>query len=179
MAIATATSLGAPVVTGGVVVPASVRGQWTTICSNVEATAESAGVLLRPLSATSSYIIPAKVGGSCTRFYVRMQYTVGTTVGTNPVFRFYGVYGALTSGSFLDDGTVFAIRLDSADCNAAGVTITASTGAQIRDTTYEYTDISPDLTGWDLMGCDYVIALIETAGSITSGTGILQAMALN
>jgi hypothetical protein len=178
MAISTPSSLGCLIDQGKVVCPISVKGSWTDICSNVEATAESSAVLLRPFSATSSYIVPGTVSVG-TRLVVRMKYTAGTTVGTNPVFRFYGVYGKFDNGAFADDGTVYALRIDNADANATGVTITASTGAQIRDTTYEYTDPLPDLTGWDLMGAHYVLALIETAGSITSGTGTLQAMVLN
>lgn len=180
MAISSASSLGCPVVTGNVVVPASVRGQWTTLISNVEATAESATVLLRPLSATSSYIVPLRVGGSCTRFFARMKSTAGGAVATSPVIRFYGLYGSVYAGTgaFVDDDTTYSLRLDNADANAAGVTVTASIAAQLRDANYEYTDIVPDLDGWDLMGCDYLIALIETAASIT-GSGVLQVMALN
>ena len=93
--------------------------------------------------------------------------------------RFYGVYGGYTgTGAFPDDATAYTLRLDNVDANAAGVTMTAAIAAQLRDTSFEYTDIMPDLTGWDLMGCDYLIALIETAASIT-GSGTLQVMALN
>jgi hypothetical protein len=180
MAISAATSLGTPITTGTVVIPGSCRGQWTDIISNIEASAESAGVLLRPLSATSSYIVPAQVVVG-TRIKFRMKYTAGATVGTNPVVRIYAMCGSLTNaGLFNDDGTVFTERIDNADANAAGLTITSATGSQLRDTAYEYTDTYPaDLTAYDLQGAWYVFALIETAAAITAGVGTLQAQALN
>lgn len=181
MAISTASSLGAPIVHGSVVVPVSVRGQWTTIISNVEASAETTA-LLEPLSATSSYIVPLRVGAG-TRLCIRMAYTAGATVVTDPVVRLYAVYGEPSSGVFADDGTIHAERIDSFDANDAGITVTSATGSQLVDTTYEYTNTQPGVddgsAGYDLKGAWYVIALIETAASITAGTGVLQAKLLN
>lgn len=179
MAISTAVPIGTPILTGQVVIPGSVRGQWTDIISNIEATAESAGVLLRPLSATSSYIVPLRVTVG-TRIKFRMKYTAAATVTTNPVVRLYAMCGELSSGVFNDDGTVFTERLDNADANAAGLTFTSATGSQLRDTAYEYTDTYPtDLTAYDMQGAWYVFGLIETAAAITAGVGTLQAQVLN
>lgn len=180
MAISGPTSLGALAVTGNVVYPASVRGSWTTIISDLEATAETAAVLLRPKSAVSSYIIPARLPGLGTRVQIRARYTAGATITTSPVVRLFTIDGDINgSGAFTDDETQQFQRIDNADGNAAGVTVTCSSGADIRDTTYAYSDILPDLTGYDCLGGAWLIALIETAGNISTGTPILQARVLN
>lgn len=65
-----------------------------------------------------------------------------------------------------------------------GITITLTTTAtddKIRDNTYRYSDCY-DIAGTDLIGAKWIVALTETAASISGGadtTVALMAMALN
>lgn len=180
MALATETAIGAPITTGSAVYPSSLRGQPTMIHSDMTQTANTAATLLRPLSATTAYIIPAKINIG-TRLYVWGRYPIANTITTNPVIRLYAVYGDLSSGASVDDGTVQFRRIDNVDQNAAGITLTLSASADGRDTTYGYTDAMPDLTGWDCLGAWYILALVETAAVWNAGSGAypLFAMVLN
>lgn len=178
MAIAAATSAGGVTPTGRVVYPASVQGHWSTIITDLEATAETTA-LLRPQSAVSTYITPVVLGGNCTRFLVRARYTDSATITTNPVVRIYGGYYDVREAGLVDDGTKHCLRLDNVDSDATGLTVTMDEDDDLRDTTYAYSDCVPDLDGIDAKGAWFIWALIETAGNVGTGTPILQIMPLN
>lgn len=180
MALGSETSIGTPIhAGGGLVYPCSVRGQPTLIHSDLTQTANTGAELLRPLSATTSYIVPAHLR-SGTRISVWARYLRASTVTTNPVVRLYAVYGSLSSGASVDDGTVQWRRIDNSDANATGITLTISSGADGRDTTYAYTDEMPSTTvGYDAKGAWYILALVETAAVVSAGSVQLYAMALN
>jgi len=73
---------------------------------------------------------------------------------------------AETSTVLLNPGTY--ARLDNPAAGSTGITLTPTT-AGYRDTTYRYGDIY-DITGIDLLGANYLLALTQTAGVVTGGT---------
>jgi hypothetical protein len=173
--------IGLPTQAGGAGVthPGSTFTDWQTIHNDLTATAETGAVLLRPLTYAGTNVAPGKMPPGATRFLLRGRYPQASTLTTSPVVRLYGVWGTPTAaGVFADDGTVLAMRLDNVDANAAGVTVTIGTTADLRDTTYRYTDVI-DLTGFDAKGAWYILALTETAGVISAGSIQLQALAMN
>ena len=173
-----------PAAGGGAAYTASVRGGWITIHGDLEDTAEAAGVLLRPLTYASAFVYPAKVHPAGTRVIIRCRYPQASTLTTSPIVQLWGIYTSekatepTSAGAFTDDGTVQAMRLDNIDQNNAGVTVTLLVASDARDTTYKYSDVT-DLDGYDLKGCDYLLALASTAGNISAGPLELQALLLN
>lgn len=188
--MAAETKLGAEMQGGDITYPASVKGSWSVIHSNLSSTAETAAVLKRPATYAGTGVIPARVHPATTRLLIMARYAQGTsTVTTSPVVRLYAVYGPDASfnpstGAFLDDGTVIFRRIDSGTSTGTGVTLTLTTTAtddKIRDTTYRYSDCY-DIAGTDLLGAKWILALTETAANISGGadtTVALMAMALN
>ena len=166
---------------GGLVYPASCRGEIVQIHDDLTAVAETATVLLRPQSTTSANVHPIRVGGASVRFDFWLRYPQASTLTTSPVVRFYGAFPvtepgrtALIEGSSLpDDGTVVYRRLDAV--SGAGQTITIVTATDLRDTTYKYS-AAASLTGTDMKGATAIFALTETAGVISAGTIQLQAV---
>lgn len=167
---------------GDVVYPVSTRSEWVKVHDDLEATADSAAELLRPLS-TDSTTAHAFYCPYATRLLLRVKYPVAATVSTNPIVRLYGIWpgpGTAHDAPLADDGTFRVMRLDNVDNNAAGVTITISTGTDIRDTTYGYSDC-PSLDGYDLKGAPMALVLVETAAATSASAAevVLEAMALN
>lgn len=185
--MAAATSLGAEMQGGDVTYPASVKGSWTIIHSNLVTAAESATILKSPAT-YGGPAVPARVHPATTRLLVMARYATATTaVATSPVVRLYAVYGPDASfdagtGAFLNNGTVIFRRIDSGTSTGTGITLTLTTAAtadKICDATYRYSDCY-DIAGTDLLGAKWILALTETAASVTgSATVELVAMALN
>ena len=188
--MAAETKLGAEQQDGNVTYPASVKGTWSVIHTNLSSTAETAAVLKRPATYAGTSVIPARVHPATTRLFIMARYAQGTsTVTTSPVIRLYAAYGPDASfnagtGVFLDDGSVIFRRIDSGTSTGTGITLTLTTTAtddKIRDTTYRYSDCY-DMAGTDLVGAKWIVALTETAANISGGadtTVALMAMALN
>jgi len=151
----------------------SVKGFWFVCHDNLEAAAETTG-LLQPFGITTSSFHWVKVPDGATRVLVRARNdAAATTFTTSPVVRIIGMDGVPTdAGSF--SGTAGnanfgePTRLDNADANAAGVTLTLAATTNLEDASYEYGD-PPDLTGYDLKGCSYVGMVVETAANVTGG----------
>lgn len=181
--------LAANIPSGDVHYPASVTGEWVTIHGNLSDTAETTA-LKRPATYGSAFVYPARVHPACTRIVIRARYKQGTsTVTTSPVVRLYAAYGPDASftpstGTFLDDGTIQFMRVDTGSSTGAGVTLTLTTTAtddKLRDTTYRYSDAF-DIAGTDLLGAKWLVALTETAANISGGADTvveLQALVLN
>lgn len=168
------------VVSGRCVVNASANGDWIVANDDAE-TAQSATDLLRPAAIDDSVFHWVKVGPNATRVLVRARQAVGATVTTSPVVRIIGAFGSIASdGTFADDGTVRFLRLDSADWNATGVTLTlVSSGTGLnRDTSYAYTDVST-LDGYDMKGANYIGIAVETAANVNSGTVPIEVLFIN
>ena len=182
--------LGCGLESGAITYPASVKAQWTTVHGNLSDTAETATVLLRPATYASAFVYPARIHHSATRISIMARYKQATSmVTTTPVVRIYGIWGADTvvnasTGAIADDGTAIIRRLDNGASNGAGITLTLTTAAaadKMRDTTYRYSD-EYDITGVDLRGAKWLLALTETAASISGGADTvveLLAMATN
>jgi len=185
--MAAATSLGAEMQGGDVTYPASVKGSWSIIHSNLVTAAESATILKSPAT-YGGPAVPARVHPATTRLLIMARYATATTaVATSPVVRLYAVYGPDASftpstGAFLNDGSVIFRRIDSGTSTGTGITLTLTTAAtadKICDATYRYSDCY-DIAGTDLLGAKWILALTETAASVTGSTTIeLMAMALN
>ena len=165
--------LGASFGSGAISYPAGIVGNWTVIHGNLTDTAESASVLVRPSTYASAYVYPARVHEAGARLLLRMRHDPGVTnVATAPKVRIYGAYGpdasfTPSSGVFLDDGTITWVRLDN---NAAATAPSALTFSYsgMRDSTYRYSDlIATD--GYELRGCKWVVALVETAAATFTG----------
>ena len=165
-----ATTAGPILVTNQTVYPASVRGRWVTLNDDAKTVVASANDLLRPTLVVSSLVHWCKVPESATRILIRHAYT--GTAGTDPVVRLIGAYpvtdaiGLTTANQFSETSTAadYAtyLRLDNVDQNAAGVTLADATpwtdGTNKRGA-------PSTLAGYDLLGCSYVTALIETASA--------------
>lgn len=180
MAIGSYLGANPSIQSGAATVPCSAKGDWIIANDDAE-TAQSATDLLRPAAIDDSVFHWVKVGPNATRVLVRARQAVGATVTTSPVVRVIGVYGTTSDGAtFADDGTVRFLRLDNADWNATGVTLTlVSSGTGLnRDATYAYTDVST-LDGYDLKGCMYVGIAVETAANVNSGTVPIEVLFIN
>lgn len=170
---------------GTLSVPTSVQSDWVVAHQALTATDAAEGTaLLRPFTFAGTSVMILEVSPHVTRFIPRARYPQASTLTTNAVVRFYGVNGigpvqsAAGVWSFADDGTNEALRLDNADANAAGITFTLSATADLRDTTFAYTD-PPDLTGYDLKGARWLLCLPETKAVISAGTMTLRVKGLN
>lgn len=163
---------------GNLVYPASVRGKWITIHNDLEQASGITGV--RPLSVTSTDIIPIQVPVGATRVLFRARYANGATVTTSPIIVVYGVWGELDGGAFTEgNDQVQCARLDNQDNSAAGITVTLDGTNDVDDATYQYSDIVPSLTGLDLLGASYVFAYPTTVANVNSGVVLLQALFIN
>lgn len=185
---AVATS-GCEIVSGDVTFPASVKAQWTTVHGNLSDTAESAAALLRPTTYASAFVYPMRIHAAATRISIMARYKQATSaVTTSPVVRLYGIWGAdsvvTPAGVIASDGTAIIRRLDNGSSNSAGITLTLTTAVaadKMRDDTYRYSD-EYDITGVDLRGAKWLLALTETAANISGGADTvveLLAMATN
>lgn len=165
----------------GVGYPGSAYSNWVIIHGDLTAAAESATILLRPLTYGGANARPLQVGPGATRIILRTRYLQGSTITTAPVVRFYGVWGpAPTAAGVFDDDLNIPMRLDNADSNAAGLTIPlgATNTEDIRTTTYRYGD-AYSLDALDMQGAPYLLALPETAAVVSAGSVQLMALLEN
>lgn len=157
--------------------PASVKGDWTVVHANLSATAESSTVLMRPSSYSNANVYPARIHDGATRVTLMARYDDAvSTVTTSPVVRVYGIFGpenAVSEAGVIDETKAIVRRLDNADSNAAGITLTLETLASagtIQDGTYMYSnELASSLDGIDLRGARWLLVLTETAASISGG----------
>ncbi len=170
--------------------PASVKGDWTVVHANLSAAAESSTVLMRPSSYSNANVYPARIHPAATRVTLMARYDDAvSTVTTSPVIRVFGVYGpddAVSAAGVIDETKAIVRRLDNADSNAAGITLTLETAASagcIADGTYLYSnELASSLDGIDLRGAKWLLVLTETAASISGGantTVACMAMLIN
>jgi hypothetical protein len=170
--------------------PASVKGDWAIVHANLSATAESATVLMRPSSYSNANVYPARIHAAATRVTLMARYDDAvSTVTTSPRVRVYGVYGpddAVSEAGVIDETKAIVRRLDSADSNANGITLTLETAASegcINDGTYLYSnELASSLDGIDLRGAKWLLVLTETAASVSGGANTVvacEAMLLN
>lgn len=158
---------------GNVVYPSPIQTTWTVIHGNLTDTAESANALVRPSTYAGASVYPTRVHQTGGRLFLRARHDPGiTNVATAPKVRIYGAYGpdssfTASTGTFLDDGSITWVRLDN---NAAATSASAITFSYsgFRDSTYRYTDLVSS-TGYDLLGCKWVVALTETAAATFTG----------
>lgn len=138
-------------------------------------TAESAAELLKPWSITASRLGDLhwiRVPDNALAVIPRARNDAAmSAVATSPVVRLIGAYGTPNgdggfSGDPDDPNYGRFVRLDNADFNAAGLSLTLATTGNNEDSDFEHSDL-PSLTGYALLGCHYVGMLVETAASIT------------
>lgn len=172
---------------GQVVYPASARTAFRVAIADLTATAATATVLLNPLTFTgvSAQVIP--LGPRSTRVIVRGRVTSATTaVATSPVVRLYAFAG---DPSDLTTCTPIG-RVDADTWTAAGLTLTFDATPSATDmftntngaTTYRYTNTLPTAStgvGYDCLGASFIVALTETAASITDGACALEIGVMN
>jgi hypothetical protein len=186
----TVTKGGAEIASGSITYPASVKGSWVIAHDNLSATAESATVLMRPSSYSNTNVHPIYIHDGATRVTLMARYDDAvSTVTTSPVIRVYGVYGpddAVSAAGVIDETKATVRRLDNADSNAAGITLTLETAASagcINDGTYLYSnELASSLDGIDLRGAKWLLVLTETAASVSGGANTVvacEAMLLN
>lgn len=165
---------GATSPAGSPVYPSSVKGLWQVCHANlstIQTTAEQAN----PGSVTSTNVTWFKVPDNATRLIVRAKMDVGTTtVTTSPVVKIYAAYPSaeLTTSSASTawaSGTEF-MRLDASTLAATGTTLTlsATSNAQIKDSTFIYSD-PHSITGTDALGGWYVAVFATTAANVSGG----------
>lgn len=186
----TVTKAGAEIMGGDISFPASVKGAWVVAHDDLSATAESSTVLMRPGSYSNTSVHPIRIHDAATRVTLRARYDDAvSTVTTSPIVRVYGVYGnddAVSSAGVIDETKASLVRLDNADSNAAGITLTLETAASagcLNDGTYLYSnELASSLDGIDLRGAKWLLVLTETAASISGGantTVACMAMLIN
>lgn len=170
MAIGTAQKAGGVAKGAGVqvTVPGSFRSTW--IQANDDArTAQST---LDVGGITDSTFKWVEVPYGATRALIRGRTPAATTAtGTDPVVRIIGVYGNLTSNAPADGVPV--MRLDNADADAAGITVTLDDDGTtvLNDDTWDYHNPTT-LDGYDLKGAWYVGIQVVTAASITASAAV-------
>jgi len=170
---------------GQVVYSASARTAFRVAITSLTATAATATELLNPLTFSGVNVIP--LGPRSTRIVVRARLTSATTAAaTSPVVRLYAFAG---SPSDLANATPIG-RIDADTWTATGITLTlaASPGATTMltntsgGTTYRYSDTLPTAStgvGYDCLGATFIVALTETAASITGGACALEIGVMN
>lgn len=162
--------------------PSSVETNWVQCHDNLEATADAASVYLKPYDSAKTSFHWVRVPDNATRVLVRGKVdAAATTIATAPIVAIIGAKGgdpvAATNNFSGVHPTASAAnanfakytRIDNADQNAAGITLTLCvTTAGFEDNTYVYGD-PYDLTGFDVKGSRYVGLMVLTAASVTGG----------
>lgn len=165
------------------VIPTSLQSRWFTLNEDAKTAVANATDLLTPTAVVAAQVHWCAVPTTATRILVRFAYT--GTAGTNPIVRIIGAYpvgsliGVTTANQFsaTAGATDYAtyLRLDNVDQNAAGVTLADATpwtdGTNKRGA-------PSTLSGYDLCGCSYVTALVETAAN-TVTLGWVEGLFLN
>lgn len=187
MPITSINSIGAGVMDGSPVYPASVKGEWVQCHADSEQ-ASSLGTAGCAISEGSSSVIPLRISGAGTRVLIRARYATGATVTTSPVVKVWVVdsdptitrnaAGTITSVAWATDGTVQYMRIDNQDNSAAGITVTLDSTNDQTDATYKYSD-PVSLTGLDLQGGSWLLVTVATQANVNSGTVPIYARLLN
>lgn len=168
---------------GATVNIASTQTNWQTVNADLQ-TADTAN-LLKPQLVSRAAVTFLEVPSNATRMLIRGRNLIGMSATGTPtaVIRVFGASNgspSLTSTTTpwganptAMNGAVW-MRLDIADVNAAGLSITFATSAaavNLEDGTYGYTD-PVDLTGIDLKGCSWICVLVETACAVTGSAAV-------
>jgi len=148
--------------------PGSAMGDWTVLYDDAT-TASGATDYLYPSAIDDSVAHRVVVPAGCTRVLIRAGYDAGADVfNTQPIVRLTGT-----------DSNGVPLRIDNADANAAGVTLTCeavsavvATGA-VAGTDTAYSNVST-LDGYDLKGCRYLYVTVATAADILDGAVQLE-----
>lgn len=155
---------------GQVVYPASVIVGRGIAHTNLLATAETSGVLRRPLSYSNTNIRPVRVDNG-TRFFFRAKYPVATTTATTePVVRWYGVVAPdgvepdAGTGAWPDNDTVAFVTLTDDE------TIFIDPAADVRDTNWYYSEPIGIADPFDAKGFRWLLPMVVTAAVLTDGT---------
>src|SRR5690606_30642040 len=123
-----------------------------------------------------------KIGPGVTRAVIRAKYPKGSTVSASPVVYPILAYGEPNAdGSMPADGSVRFLRADNADSDAAGLTLTLTTGGNglMVDDTYAYSD-PVSLTAADLLGADYLGVVVGTAANVGGAGAVpIEVLLLN
>lgn len=139
------------------------------VCNDDTSTAQSASDLLGPGGIDDSVFHWVKLAPGTTRVYIRCRYDDGTSaVATSPIVR---LFGAVSDPQTVAEASNKFRRLDNADWNASGVTLTlVANGTGVHHDGTDFYSDEPTLSGYDALGCRYVGVAIETASSITPDT---------
>lgn len=179
MAIADPLLAGSPLHgpgSAGASMPGSCQGVWVT--ANTDARTQIS--TFDPGAITAETFRWVQVPNGTTRLLLRGKTPQGTTAtGTSPVVKIIGVFGPLTDGAPADGVPV--MRLDNADANATGITVTLGGDGTtvLSDATWDYGNPTT-LDGYDHKGASYVGLLVITAASITADAAVpLEIMFLN
>lgn len=197
MAIGSMVSAGAYKGACAPMVPSSVKGRWIICNDDLEQTVPAAP--LNPAGITDASIHWVKVPDWASKVLLSARMTKAATVTTSPVVRLVGAYpssiGATLNqppdpfsfindnGSFPNDGTIRFMRLDLADSDGTGITLTlTSSGAGMMidaaSTAKAYAD-PPTITPYDLLGAWYVTMIPVTAANVDTGLVTGELMFLN
>jgi len=166
---------------GDVVYAASAKGSW--VVANDDATAAQAATdHLNPSAIDEPSFHWVKIGPGVTRAVIRAKYPKGSTVSASPVVYPILAYGEPNAdGSMPADGSVRFLRADNADSDAAGLTLTLTTGGNglMVDDTYAYSD-PVSLTAADLLGADYLGVVVGTAANVGGAGAVpIEVLLLN
>jgi len=155
----------------------SAQGEWVVLCTDAR-TAQSAADLLNPTAiddATNRWVATGMKRGKLAALRARIPVAT-TAVATSPIVRVIGGWGTITTGAPPTDGTFICARLDASAWTTAGITLTFAASPDVAtdtpsDGTYMYADYYFD-TPLDLLGADFIIAAVSTAGAITASAAI-------
>ena len=151
---------------------------------NAEATANTAGEIIQPLTVTNSNNVLFRMGYGAKMLF-RVKYTQGESLSTNPVIQPFGIFSLEENlTALVDDGTMFMTRLDALS-GVAGITLAETAATDKRDTTWRYSDwqsFTSPYTGvvGDAMNCGWGLVLLTTAGVVTNaGSASIQTLVIN
>lgn len=149
------------------VMSGAAQADWEQANSSLQTV--NTDVLLNLAHATSySNVIPLEVPTGVTRMWLRGQVDdAATTFTTDPILKLVGA-----------DANGIPQRLDSDDCDAAGVTIDfTGTTTMFTDGSSYWTDVYGGASGYDLKGNKTIYILVSTAAAITDGANPVTASA--
>lgn len=161
------------------VVTVSAKGAWRAAVLDATAGSQTSGQLARPLSVTSSNIVPIRLGQNVTRIMVRGAYNADATAGSHASVQVYGVYGDPSTDSstevWTDTGTgntVTTPRIVRLDQTNGATALQMAIGTDVRDGSWAYT-LPMEVAGSpmiDTLGASWVLVLVQTAAAPTGGT---------
>lgn len=159
------------------VATASVKGKWTVMQTDI--TSAAAGFGINALTDADHFWVRVPDGARALIPAVRTSADHSATV-TEPVIRIWGLWGTIAKGSVQpDDGSTIR-RVDAADADAAGITLSLDTNGTTvpNDATYDYKN-PPTWDGYDVRGAEWVLVQVITAGDLTATSADIQGMFLN